>query len=287
MNCMYRFRRTIQGFILKEEAMSESSIVTIRASSLGTLFDCPARFEATQIHGKRVPSNGKAMLGKAVHASTAVFDQSTIDGTGITIDESAGAAVDALRRPNEDVSWDEDNAADAEKVALSLHGKYCNEIAPQQNYKAVEIECDRLEITDLGLALTGTTDRIRATESGFGISDLKTGKAAVGSDGVVKTSGHSYQLGVYELLAEQASGIPITGPAQIIGMNTAKTSVAQRIGSGEVSGAREVLLGDGDVPGILEMASRLIHSGAFYGNPKSMMCHPRYCPIHSTCKFRK
>lgn len=264
-----------------------NSIVTIRASSLGSLFDCPARWAATHIDGKRTPSNGKATLGKAVHASTAVYDQSTIDGSGITIDEAAAAAIDTIHRPDEDVVWDEDKPADAEKVALSLHSKYCTVIAPDQTYRAVEIECDRLEITDLGIALTGTTDRIRDTEDGFGISDLKTGKAAVGSDGAVKTSGHSYQLGVYELLAEQASGIPITGPAQIIGMNTAKTQASQRIGLGEVSGSRDVLIGDGETPGILEMAAKLIHSGSFYGNPKSMLCHNRYCPVYSTCSFRK
>lgn len=264
-----------------------NSIITIRASSLGTLFDCPARFEATQIQKKRVPSNGKATLGKAVHASTAIFDQSTIDGAGITVDEAAAAAIDAIYHPDEDVLWDEDKPDDAEKIALSLHSKYCTIIAPTQTYRAVEVECDSLEITDLGIALTGTTDRIRETDSGYGIVDLKTGKAAVGSDGTVKTSGHSYQLGVYELLAEQASGVPITGPAQIIGMNTAKTAASQRIGSGEVSGVRDVLLGDGGAPGILEMASKIIHAGAFYGNPKSMLCHQRYCPIYSTCSFRK
>jgi hypothetical protein len=264
-----------------------NQIITIRASSLGSLFDCPARWAATHLEGKRVPSSGKSMLGKAVHASTAVFDQSTIDGSGITIDEAAAAAVDAIHRPDEDVVWDEDKPGDAEKIALALHGKYCSVIAPQQTYRAVEVECDRLEITDLGIALTGTTDRIRETTEGFGISDLKTGKAAVGADGAVKTAGHTYQLGVYELLAEQASGIPITGSAQIIGMNTAKTAASQRIGSGEVSGAREVLLGDGETPGILEMAAKLVHSGAFWGNPKSMLCHNRYCPIYSTCSFRK
>ena len=73
-------------------------IITIRASSLGRLFDCPASWSATHIDGKRTPSNGKAMLGKAVHASTAVFDQSGIDGTGISIDEAAAAAVDAPRQ---------------------------------------------------------------------------------------------------------------------------------------------------------------------------------------------
>lgn len=262
-------------------------IITIRASSLGRLFDCPAAWAATHIDGKRTPSNGKAMLGKAVHASTAVFDQSGIDGAGVTIDEAAAAAVDTLHKPDEEVVWEDDSPHDAEKIALSLHVKYCQIIAPKQTYRAVEVQCERLEITDLGIALTGTTDRIRETEDGLAICDLKTGKAAVGSDGNVKTAGHAYQMGVYELLAEQASGVPITGAAQIIGMNTAKTAASQRIGTGEIFGARDVLLGNGETPGILEHAARIIHAGNFWGNPKSMMCHERYCAAYPTCKFRK
>lgn len=262
-------------------------IITIRASSLGRLFDCPASWSATHIDGKRTPSNGKAMLGKAVHASTAVFDQSTIDGAGITIDEAAAAIVDTLHHPDEEVVWEDDTPQDAEKIALSLHSKYCQIIAPKQTYRGVEIACERLEITDLGIALTGTTDRVRETADGLAICDLKTGKAAVGADGLVKTAGHAFQMGVYELLAEQAGGMPITGAAQIIGMNTAKTPASQRVGTGEIAGAREVLLGDGESPGILEHASRIIHSGNFWGNPKSMMCHERYCAAYPTCKFRK
>lgn len=262
-------------------------IFTIRASSLGRLFDCPAAWAATHIDGKRTPSNSKAMLGKAVHASTAVFDQAAIDGSGITIDESAAAAVDTINRPDEEVVWEDDSPQDAEKIAISLHVKYCSQIAPQQTYRAVEVQCDSLVITDLGIALTGTTDRIRETADGLSIVDLKTGKAAVGSDGRVKTAGHAFQMGVYELLAEQASGLQIEGPAQIVGMNTAKTAASQRVGTGEISGAREVLLGDGETPGILEHAARIIHSGSFWGNPKSMMCHARYCGAYETCKFRK
>lgn len=227
------------------------------------------------------------MLGKAVHASTAVFDQSTIDGAGITIDEAAAAAVDAIHKPNEDVDWEGESPSDVEKIALSLHGKYCTQVAPTQTYRAVEVQCERLEITDLGIALTGTTDRVRETDDGLGICDLKTGKSAVGSDGYVKTSGHAYQMGVYELLAQQASGVPITGPAQIIGMNTAKTAAAQRVGTGEIVGARDILLGDDQTPGILQYAANIIHSGGFWGNPKSMMCHSQYCPIHHSCQFRK
>jgi hypothetical protein len=263
------------------------STITIRASSLGRLFDCPASWAATHIDGKRLPSNGKAMLGKAVHASTAVYDQAVIDGSLVTIDEAAAAAVDTLHRPDEEVLWEEDSPQDAEKIAISLHIKYCQQIAPRQQYRGVEIQCERLEITDLGIALTGTTDRVRETEDGLAICDLKTGKAAVGADGTVKTAGHAYQMGVYELLAEHASGVPITGAAQIIGMNTAKTPASQRVGTGEISGARAVLLGDGESPGILEYAARIIHSGNFWGNPKSMMCSAKYCAAYPTCKFRK
>ncbi len=261
--------------------------VTIRASSLGGLFDCPARWAATHLEGKHVPSNGKAMLGKAVHASTAVFDQSRIDGTGITIDEAAAAIVDTIRRPDEEVVWEDDVPHEVEKIALSLHTKYCNVIAPKQHYRAVEIKCEGLEISDLGLILTGTTDRVRETPEGLSICDLKTGKSAVGTDGKVKTAGHTYQIGVYELLAEHASGVTITAPAQIIGMNTAKTAASQRIGTGEIVGARTVLLGDGESPGILEHAARIIHGGHFFGNPESMMCHERYCSAYKTCKFRR
>jgi len=263
------------------------NVVTIRASSLGGLFDCPARWEATNILGKRIPSTGKAVLGTAVHASTALFDQSVLDGAGLSVDEAAAAAVDAIHNPHDEVIWEDDSPQEVEKIAISLHNKYCHNVAPTQKYTGVELRCERLEIADLGIALTGTTDRIRETSDGYGIVDLKTGKAAVGSDGAVKTAGHAFQMGVYELLAEHASGVRIDAPAQIIGMNTAKTPASQRVGTGEIAGARDVLLGTDESPGILQHASQIIHSGNFYGNPKSMMCHAKYCGAYETCKFRK
>jgi hypothetical protein len=129
---------------------------------------------------------------------------------------------------------------------------------------------------------------VRKIGDGYGIADLKSGKTAVASDGSVKTQGHAYQLGVYELLAERASGIPITGGAQVIGLQTGKTARGQRVAVSEpVEGARDVLVGDEDSPGVLEMVARMIHAGAFPGNPRSMLCHEKYCPIHSTCKFRR
>lgn len=263
-------------------------IVTIRASALSDFLDCPARAEAKHLLGLRTPMGAGAVLGRAVHASTAVFDRSKLEGGSITADEAAGAAVDAIHKPDEDVVWEEDEKPqDTEDVAVALHKRYCKEIAPRQDYAAVEVKCERLEISDLGLALTGTTDRVRRTGLGYAISDLKTGKTAVRADGRVETKGHAYQLGVYELLAERASDLPITGPAQIIGLQAGKTEKGQRAGLGEIVGARDVLVGEPDSPGVLETVAQMLHSGIFFGNPRSMLCHPKFCPIYDRCKFRK
>jgi hypothetical protein len=263
-------------------------VITIRASSLPTLFDCPARWQAIHIQGQRVPTTGKAQLGRAVHASTAVYDQAVIDEAGITPDEAKAAAVDVINRPDEDIDWEDSTPSEAEAIALALHDRYCTEIAPRQTYRAVEVTCSALEISDLGLTLTGTTDRIRETPDGeLGISDIKTGKTAVAADGTVKTQGHGYQIGIYELLAEAASGQRLTAPGQIIGLNAAKTAKAQRAGVGEIANAREALLGTEAMPGVLEMASKLIHSGTFYGNPRSPLCSAKYCPAFKTCNYRR
>ncbi len=272
------------------------SMPTIHASGLSDFLDCPARAEAKHLLGLKTPANSKSTLGRALHSSTAVFDQSRIDNAGITIDESAGAAVDAIRKPNEDVVFEDDMPPDlCEDIAIALHTKYCSEVSPGIDYGGVEIYCERLEITDIGIALTGTTDRIRRLSDPhdedaapkFGISDLKSGKAAVSAAGLVKTHGHTFQLGVYELLADKASGVPITEPANIIGLQVAKTDRGQRVAvSHPIEGARGVLVGDGEHTGVLETVANMIHSGNFPGNPRSMLCHERYCPIFKSCRFR-
>lgn len=265
-----------------------NDMITIRASSLSALFDCPARWSAIHLEKKFLPSTGKALLGKAVHASTALYDQSVLDNQGLTVSEAAAAAVDAIRKPEEDVIWLEDeNKGDVEDIAVSLHIKYCHHIAPEQEYQAVEVTCDRLEITDLNIALTGTTDRIRKTEEGFGISDIKTGKSIVAADNSIKTAGHAYQMGVYELLAEHAFGVAMSSPAQIIGLNTAKTIASQRVATAEIENAADLLIGNDGGMGVLEYAAKIVHSGLFFGNPKSMFCHKNYCPNYNVCKFRR
>lgn len=258
--------------------------IRIRASSLGELFDCPARWEAKHILNMRGINNGKAQLGTAIHAGSAAFDQAVLNGSPISVDESCDPLVKAIWEPEYDVDWGEDNQKDAEKIGINLLVKYCREVAPKQRYAAVEVACENLEIVDLGLTLTGTADRIRIVDDEFGLSDLKSGGRAVGTDGRVVTAGHGAQLAVYELLAEQTFGQAMTLPAQIIGLQTAKTT--PRVGLGEIPNARQVLIGTEDAPGLLEHASRIIHGGHFFGNSKSMLCSGKFCPRYATCKYR-
>lgn len=261
---------------------------SVRASSLPELFDCPARWEARQLLGKRMPMSGPAAIGKAVHASTGAFDAARVLGSPISADDAAAAAVDAIHKPSEDVDWLEETPQRAEKVALALHGRYCADIAPGLDFVAVEAQCEALTLTDLGITLTGTIDRVRrAPSGGLGISDIKTGKSAVSADGIVKTQGHGLQLATYELLAEVAVREPITEPAQIIGMQTGQTERGQRIAIGELDSPRDALIGTPEAPGALQFAANFILSGLYYGNPRSQLCGPKFCPIHSTCSFRK
>jgi hypothetical protein len=263
-----------------------NDLFSIRASSLSEIFDCPARFEAKYIRGLRLPKSSAAQLGTAIHAGTALFDQSRLDGNPLTIEECAGAVVDAIQKPEEDVDWGEDSKSDAENIGIALHKMYCTEIGAKQKYVAVEATCESLDIPDLGLSLTGTTDRIRVTDDGLGIADIKTGKSVVGADGKVKTSGHAAQLAVYQLLASQAIGQPVYAPAQIIGLQVAKTDKGRRAATGTVNASLELLVGKDETPGLLQHASKIIHSGAFYGNPRSSLCSEKYCPNYSKCQWR-
>lgn len=240
-----------------------------------------------------MPSSSRARLGTAVHAGAAAFDSARLDGTPITINDAAGALVDALHSKTDDegnddpVVWGDDNPGQLEQIGLALHTRYCTEIAPGQDYVAVELRCENLNFADLGITLRGTTDRVyRNIDGQLGISDIKTGATAVSSDNTVKTAGHAAQLGVYTLLAEFGIGQPLNAPAQIIGMQTGKTARAQRVGIGQIDDVRSALIGDDDDPGLLEHASRIIQSGSFYGNPRSMLCSEKFCPVYNTCKYK-
>lgn len=267
-----------------------SDLFPVRASSFSTLLDCPHRWEGIYILGLRGKRSGRGQLGTAIHHSTAVFDKSRMDRAGITADEAAGALVDTLHNPEEPVDWGEESPQALEKVGLSLHTKYCAEWSPRFDWKAVEMTIPPLDIDAGGVTirLTGTMDRCRVRakrigEPGAGISDMKTGKTAVNASGVVNTKAYGAQLGVYELLYEMATNDPITEPAEIIGL---QTNSKARIGTGNIAGARDLVVGTENQPGLLDYAASTLKAGMFPPNPSSMLCSEKYCPRWERCRFR-
>lgn len=262
---------------------------TIRASSWPSLFDCSLRWYFGSVLGMRLPASGKARLGTALHRSTAVYDTAAIASDAPDLDAACAAVVETIEAPNEDVQWDDDLRPDAAiGIGIALTKKYAEKIAPHQHYRAVEVDCNGLDIrTDDGIVrLVGTTDRVRVTDDGReGISDIKSGRTAVSADGRANTKGHHLQTGIYRLMAENALGRPLDAPDQIIGLNTAKTDAAQRVAVGEIRDSRRPLVGDEDTPGLIELAARMLRSGIFPPNPKSTMCSAKYCAGYHKCKF--
>ncbi len=258
---------------------------TIRASAWPTLFDCAHRFYWQQIVGLRHPSSGEAALGTAIHAGAAAFDGAILTGDRIEVNDAIDTAISILRNPQDEVEWNDSLALkEAEFFGISLTQKYCQEISPTRDYAAVELTCEALDIgTEYGVVrITGTTDRIRRTPDGSkGISDLKSGgrateKTADGGRRAV-TKGHHLQLGIYVLLAEQASGEKLEAPAEIIGLQTTKDTP---VATGEVSDVKTPLLGTDDHPGLIQIAARMLKDGIFPPNPRSMLCSKKYCPAY-------
>lgn len=266
------------------------SAITVRASSWGALFDCAHRWEWVHIMNNSGRSSLRAALGTAVHASTAAFDKSRMLGQGFTAGETAALVIDSLRESEErdGIAWaDEDiSVRNAQRIGINLHETYCAEVSPKFNFVAVEPEVNPLTINCEGVTieLRGTLDRSRAnkTSNGIGIADLKTGKAAV-QKGAAKTRGHAAQLGVYEILYEHTTGTPITEDAEIIGLST---SGDNKIGFGKIQGAKDMLIGSDDQPGLIEYAAAIFKTGLFPPNNQSALCSSKYCPRWEQCKFK-
>ncbi len=231
-----------------------------------------------------MPSSPPAAIGTAVHASTAAFDRSVLDGSGLTVEETAGVAVDSIIHPNEDVNWEGSKQEKAVETAIRVHQTYCTKIAPTQNYTQVEKTMGSL-IINMGegtiFELTGTLDRIREKGGLYGVADVKTGIRAVAADGTVVVGKHLPQLGEYVLLAEAEYGPMLLDPV-IIGLHTGGSG---RAGIGEIKGAKRALVGDGDTPGILQYIAQYFKTGLFPPNPGSILCSAKYCPYYNQCPF--
>jgi hypothetical protein len=156
-------------------------IFQVRASSLGTLFDCSMRWEGEHLIRLQRATSLRAWLGTSIHASTAAFDQAKLSGAPISANEAADVFVSTLWDPSEEVDFKDPKLSmkQAELIGLTLHARYCAEIAPMMNFESVEMPLKPLDVAAEGviIRLTGTMDRARvARASGKKvIADLKTG----------------------------------------------------------------------------------------------------------------
>lgn len=261
-----------------------NDVIAIRASSWGELMDCAYRWEGKHLLGMRSPAGYAAHLGTAIHRSTAAFDQGRIDGAGLTPDDTAGLLVDALREDADVVRTDDDlTPSQAEKIGITLHTRYCNELSPRFEFVSVESRFEPLDVDipaeGVTVRLTGQMDRqrVRRATGGLGINDLKTGTRAATKDGAAQTKGRGLQLGVYELLAIHIHGQDITEPAEIMGLATTNSA---HIGVSAIQTPRRQILGDGNGPSLMEIAAGFLRRGHFPPNPSSNLCGPKYCQRH-------
>lgn len=268
------------------------NILSVRASSLAGLFDCAYRWEGAQVLGLRRPASGAMALGTAIHKSTAVYDDARLQRRPIKPDEAAGALVDHLRHPGEDVQWTDDDPTpkEAERIGLGLHARYCTQVSPQLEFLAVELDVGSLTIDvpeqSAKVRLTGHLDRSRVVRGSTlpRIADIKTGKRAASKDGTAATEGHGLQLGVYQILAEARLGQPVDEQGEIIGM---QTSSAGYIGRSQIRGPKAQVLGDENTPSLIEIAASMLRTGYFPPNPKSMTCGEKYCARWSRCPYHE
>lgn len=267
-------------------------IVTLRASSWSDLLDCSLRWYAKHVLGIRHPTSAAAYLGTSLHAGTAAFDAGRLPGgTEITATDAAGVFVDKLHHPDEDVARTEDDLplSEAERIGITLTARYCQQVAPQRKYIAVEHQFEALDVgTEYGvIRFTGTTDRIRELPDGRrGVSDIKSGARAV--EGIkttprAVTDKHGPQVGLYTLLAEQSLSCALDAPAEIVGLQT--TSMAH-VATGEIENPKLSLVGTDDQPGLIEIAAKMMSTGLFPPNPGSNTCAPKWCPYFDKCIYR-
>jgi len=264
-------------------------IFQVRASAFGGLFDCGYRFEWETLMRKHKASSLRAWLGTSIHASTAAFDQAKLAGAPITADQAADVFQEMLWNPSEEVEFKDPKLSmkQAEVIGLTLHARYCAEIAPMMNFESVEMTLKPLDVETEGviIRLTGTMDRARVVRTATRrkvIADLKTGGRLI-SEGEVVVKARAPQLGIYQLLSEYTDGEQTDG-AQIMALQTSSTS---QVGVSRVFDAKRHLVGTDTQPGLLEMAGKMFKIGLFPPNPSSALCDKKYCGRWEVCKFHE
>jgi len=260
----------------------------VRASSWSRLFDCAYAWEGEHLLDYRKPAGMRALLGSSLHHGTAVFDQSRIDHDEVTVDVSVGAFVDMLNAPKFEVDYTADDLQirEAERIGIKLLQAYCTTISPQYYFAAVELETKPFDIDCGGgivIRLTGTMDRSRAViKTGkHRIIDLKSGTRAV-QKGAAATKGHGPQFGTYRLLSEHTTGVETDETSEIIGL---KTSGKPEVAKGYLRGAKRLMTGNAEYPGLIEIAAQMFRTGLFPPNTSSILCAKKYCARWDKCPY--
>lgn len=264
-------------------------VVEVRASSWGRLFDCAHSWEGEQLLKLTRPGGIRPLLGTAIHAATAAFDQARIDGAPITLNDARDVFLDALHHPTEDVDYQKDRSITmqtAEEIGLRLVIRYCHEISPQFQFSAVEMSMKPVDIDvgeELTLRLKGTMDRARVAVGSAGaiIPDIKSGQRLIGDEGVI-LKGRSAQLGAYQIMYEENTGEQTSG-SQIIALQTSKDTP---VGVSKVFDAKRAMLGTAYQEGLIEHAVQFLKSGLFPPNPQSQTCSPTFCGRWDHCIYR-
>lgn len=262
--------------------------VRLWASGLPELLDCSFRWASKQQRWRERRLDGSAHTGIAVHGATALFDHAKLAERPITSADAVDYFMEKFREPEGDVTWQEDfSERKAEAGGIAVVGRYCHDISPRVEYRAIEVKLEPLEVAcnnDLTLVLSGRLDRVRVRRGahgeiiGAGPVELKSGRA-LNSDGTVKMATHAVQLGTYELIAKMAHytvGDKMNLPFEVVGLDTHQGKVATAI----APEAADILTGDGVHRGVLEHAADVIASGRFIGNPSSRLCSAKYCPVY-------
>ena len=164
-------------------------LVECRASGFAGLFDCAKMWHGIHVLGIRSYTGARALLGTGFHAGTAAFDKARMEGAPITIDDAAGAVVDAIAERADECQWRSDDLTrrQVEAKALALHTVYCKDVSPQFEFHAVELTLEPLDV-DCGdgviIRLKGTLDRtrIRRDPAFFDQLGVKISLASVAGD---------------------------------------------------------------------------------------------------------
>jgi hypothetical protein len=105
------------------------------------------------------------------------------------------------------------------------------------------------------------------------------------ADGSVNTKLSGAQLGQYELLelmTTKTLGQEELLPAMIFGFPTVGK---HKPAAAEVQRPHRILIGDKDHVGAIDIAANMIKTGSYWGNARSMMCSPKYCPKYGNCRW--